>query len=169
MLFAWWPLIGIWLVNERLHPPADGPPGWSGWCSNGEPNVVFRKALEGAAPRRVISIYDMLIPSYEFRDIPRRIRRRRESSLVRKTSTRPAQEGGKVVFDERGSMSPLLPRAAISFFRFESPRTRKSRENRGYRECVYIDGLGVSIKLCEEYRKREFDILQTRNGANVYT
>lgn len=111
---------------------------------------MFRKALEGAAPRRVISIYDMLIPSYEFRDIPRDPTAESRSFVKRQ---RPAQEGSKVVFDERGSMSPL-PRAAISFFRRD--RERKSRENRGHR--VYIDGLGVTINKryeCEEYRKRE--------------
>lgn len=45
MLFAWWPLIGIWLVNERLHPPADNhhylPPSHP-LCSDGPGLMVAR-------------------------------------------------------------------------------------------------------------------------------
>lgn len=78
---------------------------------------MFRKAPEGVAPRRAISIYDMLIPSYEFRDIPRNPAAE-SRSFGKRHLGETAQEGGKVVFDECGSMSLLaaFPERCHSLF-----------------------------------------------------
>lgn len=120
---------------------------------------MLRKALEGAAgvspsSGRVISIYDMLIPSYEFHDIPRTTgmdpateaaattaaaaaaataAAESQQPLVRKTSAGAERRkgGGKVVFDERGSMSlgvfRFPPRC---HFPFSEARHRGAREPR---------------------------------------
>lgn len=123
---------------------------------------MFRKAPEGVAPRRAISIYDMLIPSYEFRDIPRDPAVESRSFGKRHHSAKRRKKEVKSYLTNADRCHYLLRvlRADIPFFRARKP----SRKNRRHQMC--IDKLRDSVKKKRERRDRGRNI--STNNIYIY-
>lgn len=135
MMAADWYMACKWEASSSPPPPRrTAPPGWlvgARWRT--ERRVSKGIWRSRAAPRRVISIYDMLIPSYEFRDIPRDPTDGGES-LVRKTSASGARRKQSLIWRNADRCHPISPRCHFLF-----PSKTKSRENRRRRMYISIN------------------------------